>query len=211
LIDKVSGRRLGSDSNKYLIAMWEELQCGWVPLKEISREFYSECRNKYNKGTAPESEWHIIGYVGFNGSYGGRFYDGGYAGTVLTKGDKERNYPLEAYRNVMKQIRNLDGVLLYCCDYQSLKIPKKSIIYCDIPYFGAKTYTSAKSFNHIEFWEWCRDKVKEGHTIYVSEYTAPSDFECIWEKSISSSLRSNGVISGAKESTERLFKLKGNK
>ena len=62
-------------------------------------------------------------------------------------------------------------------------------------------------FNHAKFWQWCRDMAKKGHTIFVSEYNAPEDFECVWEKELKSSLSANGKSGGNKVSTERLFKL----
>lgn len=211
MIDKVDGNRIGSDNNKYLIAMWKALQSGWIPPEFITREFYSECRDKYNNDNADESEWHIIGYVGFNGSYGGRFYDGGYAGKTLTKQGKERNYPLEAYNNVVAQIGSIEDIIFLHKDYKSLVIPENSIIYCDIPYNNSKEYKSAKDFKHDEFWEWCKNMYKQGHQVFVSEYNAPDAFECIWEKEVSSSLRANKTIQGDKKSIEKLFKVKEEK
>jgi DNA adenine methylase len=207
IIDKVDGNRIGADNNKYLIAMWKELQNGWIPPKFIDREMYNNCRMQYNENSANTDNYHIIGYVGFNGSYGGRFYDGGYAGITTTKQNKERNYPIEAYNNVIAQIGAIKNVLFKYGDYKDVVIPEKSILYCDIPYFGTKEYKSAKNFNHSEFCDWARQKAKDGHTVYVSEYNMPDDFICVWEKEVSSSLRANGVISGDKKSIEKLFKL----
>ncbi|PJC56904.1 hypothetical protein CO024_00620, partial [Candidatus Gracilibacteria bacterium CG_4_9_14_0_2_um_filter_38_7] len=45
-----------------------------------------------------------------------------------------------------------------------------------------------------------------GHSVFVSEYSAPDDFECVWEKKVKSSLSANGVCGGNKGSVERLFK-----
>jgi len=208
IIDSVDGSRYGSDNNKYLIAMWKALQQGWIPPSEISREFYSECRESYNKDNANKEVWHIIGYIGFNGSYGGRFFDGGYAGITESKTKVIRNYPLEKYKNIMKQIPNIKDVVFNYSDYRDVVFEKNSIIYCDIQYKGTKQYKSAKDFNYDEFWQWAKDKTLEGHTVFVSEYQAPDDWECVWEKEVSSSLRANSVISGNKKSTEKLFRLK---
>lgn len=205
MIDKVNGNRIGADNNKYLIAMWKKLQKGWEPPMEISRDLYNECRNKYNKNRVNSNEYHIIGYVGFNGSYGGRFYDGGFAGITKTRENKERNYPLEAWSNVTKQVPKIEDVIFSHSDYKDLVIPSKSKIYCDIPYKNTKAYKTAKDFSHDDFCDWARQKAKEGHTVYVSEYEMPDDFKCVWEKEISSSLRANGVISGSKKSVEKLF------
>jgi len=200
LIDKVSGNRIGGDNNLYLISMWKALQDGWKPPENISKKLYNECRKKYNEKSYKEEELKLIGYVGFSGSYGGRFYDGGYAGVVGTKENKKRNYPAEAYRNIMKQIPSISEVSFIHSSYLDLDIPKNSIIYCDIPYNNSKKYKSSGNFNYEEFWEWCRNKTKEGHSVFVSEYEAPQDFLCIWEKEINNSLSLNG-----RKANEKLF------
>jgi DNA adenine methylase len=87
--------------------------------------------------------------------------------------------------------------------YQNLELPPRSLIYCDPPYAGATNYEI--NFNHIEFWQWCREKSKEGHTIFISEYSAPGDFICVWKKDIVSSLTKN---TGSKTGTEKLFRIK---
>jgi DNA adenine methylase len=158
-------------------------------------------RASYNDGTTTFPD-HYKGYIGFNGSYSGRFFDGGYAGTVTTKEGNVRNYPLEAFNNVMKQIPRIQAVEFRCCSYEQLDIPENSVVYCDIPYKGTKKYKT-EQFDHDRFWRWCRESP---HELYISEYEAPDDFECIWEKEVSSSLRANGVISGDKKSIERLFR-----
>lgn len=43
---------------------------------------------------------------------------------------------------------------------------------------------------------------QKGHKIFISEYSAPSDFKCIWEREQSSSLTQN---TGGKRAIERLF------
>jgi DNA adenine methylase len=58
-------------------------------------------------------------------------------------------------------------------------------------------------FNHNEFWQWCRDRANEGHIVFVSEYNAPDDFECIWQKEIVSSLDKD---TGSKKGMEKLFR-----
>ena len=99
------------------------------------------------------------------------------------------------------------GVQFENKDYTELEIPANSIIYCDIPYQGTKQYSISKDFNHSKFWNWCIEKAKQGHTVFVSEYNAPDDFECVWQKEAKSSLSANGKIGGNKLSVEKLFKL----
>lgn len=206
-----TGNRVYNDVNECLVACLQALSEGWQPPKEITRGFYSECRTKYNTLSYTEDEKKIIGYVGINGSYGGRYYDGGYAGITCTKLGKERNYPLEAYNNVTKQFSNskMKGVTYISGSYLDLNIPPNSIIYCDPPYKGTKEYIEAKKsgFDSDKFWKWCFEMKTRGHVVYVSEYKAPPEVECVWEKVFKSSLSANGVCGGSKLSVERLFKV----
>lgn len=86
-------------------------------------------------------------------------------------------------------------------------MPDNSLIYCDPPYKGTKEYNAAKKsgFNSEDFWEWCTELTRKKHKVFVSEYTAPDEWVCIWERGFSSSMRANGVITGDKKSIERLF------
>jgi DNA adenine methylase len=201
VIDKVDGNRLGADINPYVIAMLDALADGWLPPKDIDKPTYDKYRKMYYAGDM--SDAHLTGYIGVNGSYNGRFYDGGYAGVVTTKNGKTRNYPAEAQANVIKQAANICGVKFVCSSYLELKIPPKSIIYCDPPYAGTKEYRES-DISHDVFWQWCRNKASDGHTVFVSEYNAPYDFICVWEKTVNSSLTAN---TGSKKATEKLFTL----
>lgn len=139
-------------------------------------------------------------------SANGRFYDGGYSGVSNTKIGTERNYIQEAINNINKQIKKIDGVVFTSKCYTEFELKEHCLIYCDPPYKGTKQYSTSKDFNHDTFWNWCREMNKLGHTVFVSEYNAPDDFECVWCKELSSSLRANSEISGSKKSIEKLFK-----
>ena len=121
----------------------------------------------------------MIGWIGFMGSFNGRFFDGGYSGKTET-----RNYIDEQIRNTEKQKDLLNGATFTSNDYDKIVYPEGSIIYCDIPYKGTKQYSTSKDFNHSKFWQWCRDMTAKGHTVFISEYNAPNDFKCIWSKEI---------------------------
>jgi DNA adenine methylase len=193
VIDKVDGKRIGADSNEYLIALLVALQDGWLPPTEVSVEQYKHIRD--NKGDYPKE---LVGYVGFPCSYGARFFEGYCRGNK--KDGEPRDYIMEAWRNVTKQ--ELTGIKFIHSSYLQLDIPADSVIYCDPPYAGTKQYRD--KFNHDQFWQWCRDKVAEGHQVFVSEYNAPYDFICVWEKTVNSSLTAN---TGSKKATEKLFTL----
>jgi DNA adenine methylase len=195
VIDKVEGKRLGADINKYVVALLIELSHGWNPPEFVSETAYKEIQSNKDK-----YEDFLVGYVGFQLSYGAKFF-GGYRRDSVGK----RDYSKEAYNNVVKQIPNLEGVIFKNCSYLELSIPENSLIYCDPPFKGTTKYKE-ESIDHNQFWQWCREKSLEGHTVYISEYNAPDDFECVWEKKVNSSMTQD---TGAKKATEKLFKWKG--
>lgn len=210
ITDKVSGNRIAADKNRFLIAMWKDLVAGREFPTDIPKKFYDFARNDYRK-TERTMDDGLIGWVGFMASANGRFFDGGYSGVSQTKIGTSRNYVAEGIRNIEKQIPKMICVEFIESDYRELLIPENSIIYCDIPYQGTKQYDTSKNFNHAEFWEWVRDKSKEGHTVFVSEYNAPNDFIEVWRKEVKSSLSANSDGGGCKASVEKLFTLKNNK
>ena len=214
LIDKLGGRRIGSDNNKYLIAMLKEFQTAANIMGFCqSREHYNSVREAYNvKNSSKYPDWYI-GLIGYMCSANGRFFEGGYSGISKTKNGAERNYIDESIRNLEKQLPRLLAVDFHNCNYFDLRIPEDSIIYCDPPYQGTKQYSTSREFDYPLFWNWCRKMANSGHTVFVSEYSAPDDFECVWEMELKSSLSANKVQGGSKKSVERLFrasKEKGN-
>ena len=181
--------------------MWNELDNGKVFLTNITKEIYDNARNDFNNKANIFFTDAEIGWIGFMASYNGRFFDGGYNGNY-----KLRDYTKESIDNILKQVKNIIGVDFYACHYSDLKIPDKSILYCDIPYQGTKQYSTSKDFDHVKFWQWCRDMSEQGHSVFISEYNAPDDFECVWSGNIKSYLQA-----GRSESvTEKLFTFSSN-
>jgi DNA adenine methylase len=193
MIDKVDGIRIANDQHEELMAMWHALiYDNWDPPKSVSEDEYKAI--KYNQDKYPK---HLVAYVGFN-SFGGKWF----AGYRRDKQGK-RDYWSEHYRNITKQIPHLEGVQLSCTSYTELKIPKHSIIYCDPPYAATTKYRDG--FDHEQFWEWCRQQSKAGHHVFISEYKAPDDFTCIWEKGAKTTFSWHAENLSTKESVERLF------
>lgn len=202
MIDKVDGKRIGADLNEYLIAMWKELQKGWIPPDFVSEENWRDVKtqmeNKYEK--------HYIAFVRLGCSFGAD-WNGGYARNVRKdKPNAEllnsttKSYCGQSKRNILKQLPNLKGVEFLNSSYQDLEIPENSLIYCDPPYEGTTKYKD--DFNHVDFWEWCRTKARKGHLVYVSEYNAPSDFKCVYSSEINNTLNNTAKTTKA---TEKLF------
>lgn len=193
MIDKVDGLRIGSDCNKYLIALLKQMQLDTFTAPDITENIYNRMKNNPSQF----SDW-VLGYAGFQLSFSAKWFD-----SYRRDNTGKRDYSAEAQRNVNKQAKKVKGINFYNLPYNELKIPDGSIIYCDPPYKGAVKYKANKEeFNHDLFYDWVRNKVKEGHQVFISEYNMPDDFVCIWQKEV------NGNISkdtGKKKSTEKLF------
>ena len=197
--DKVSGNRIANDYNEYLIAMFVGLLSGEKYPEQIDHELFDDVKECFRSGS-DKYDLGFMGWVGFVASYRGKFCSG-YTGTTPGRNGTYRDRVSEAARNITRQIPKLRGVEFRSGDYKDLQIPEESIIYCDPPYMGTAGY--AKGLNHDEFWQWCRERVYDGHKVYISEYRAPDDFICIWEKDIPISFGNN------KKTIEKLFIYEG--
>ena len=195
MIDKVSSLRLANDSHYYLIELYKAIQNGWVPPDNLSEKEYKAIKeNPYNYHP------YLVGFVGFGCSFSGKWF-GGYARGLSNSG-QPRNYCLESKNNLMRQVPSIQEVVIENKSYLELEIPDNSIVYCDPPYQNTTKYSS--TFNHETFWDWVRELARNGHQVFVSEYSAPNDFECIWEKEVVSAL---DFKSRDKKNIERLFTL----
>ena len=191
MIDKVQGKRIGADINPYLIDALIAIRDCICDLPKNNREFTEEDYKLLRKN----DDYKYKGYAGFAFSYGGKWL-GGWSRTDKTS-IKQRDYVAESYRNAVNQSPKLKGVKLVHSRYKDLKIPDNSLIYCDPPYENTTGYKDA--FNHSDFWQWCREKHTEGHMVFISEYNAPEDFECVWSMEVSTTLNSS------KKAIEKLF------
>lgn len=144
VIDKIKAEyRIASDSNKYLIALFQHLQDGGELPEHITREEYNKAREAYRTGDNSLQAWYI-GAAGFLASYNGRFYDGGYAGYGKDKG-RVRDYYRESRNNILMQMQQggIFGIDFSCRDYKSYT-PQGCVIYCDPPYEGTKNTAMQK-------------------------------------------------------------------
>jgi DNA adenine methylase len=174
--------------------LFKELQNGWEPPLVVSEEDYKLIQ--HNKLNYPD---HLVGYVGFQLSYGGKWF-GGYRRDSIGK----RNYSTEAYNNTVKQMRDIKDIKFVNRDYLSFdksKI-KNCMIYCDPPYEDTTKYTTG-DFDYETYWNWVRE-LSINNYVLVSEYNAPDDFICIWEKNITTGLK----VEKHEDRTEKLFTYK---
>jgi DNA adenine methylase len=197
MIDKVTGWRIGADFNPYVIQALIDIRDFLEFLPKNNREFTED-----NYKQLRHTEIRIKGYAGFAFSYSGKWLGGWCRGDASD--GTPRDYVEEAYKNAVRQSALLQGVKLVCCSYHELEIPSNSVVYCDPPYQNTTSYKNDEKnpFCHDSFWGWCREQSGLGHTMFVSEYDAPSDFQCVWEGRISSSLTKD---TGSKVGVERLF------
>lgn len=213
IIDKihVEGlKKIGYDYNPYLIALLSfgvqcykhNIQPAFV--EKLSREYYNECRDAYKKGVRNSIEDIRLGYVGFFGSYNGRFFDGGFAAPSAT-----RDYYNEKKNNFLKQLPNLaegDISFIYSNYIDLIEYyleDRNTFLYLDPPYAGTKQYNVSKNFDNNLFWENVR-KISVNNYVLVSEQKAPEDFICI--KEIGGVTRSiNSKETAHKKVTEKLF------
>lgn len=191
--------RIGNDINTYLIAMFQAVQKGWQPPTKVTEQDYKTCKENLKFSLNPTPiEKALFAFVGIGCSYGGKWF-GGYA-RGSDKNGKPRNYAKESAKNLLNQKVGITDVIFYNVHYKNISIPDECLIYCDPPY--AQTTKYGSHFESDKFWDWCNEMSKRGHKVFVSEYQAPKDWKCIWEKEVNSSLTKE---TGSKKATEKLF------
>ncbi|WWA79539.1 adenine methyltransferase [Xanthomonas phage Kintu] len=192
VISKVTGPRLGADLNPHVIELWSAIRDGWIPPVNISEAEYRKARDCQVVDA-------LTAFIGFGCSFAGKWF-GGYARGNDANGNP-RNYAAESSRAAVKKRAGLVGADLVHCSYDELSIPDGSTVYCDPPYAGTQGYATG-GFDHGKFWNWCDDLIKRGCKVFVSEYSAPDGWRCIWEKQVNNTLDKD---TGAKKGVERLF------
>lgn len=205
-------KKVGIELNKYVYALWGFLK--YKVLKDgatkedlhkllvCDRDTYNKVKESYVNQDHVYPDWYI-GFVGTCCSYGGAWMNG-YAAYNPKKGE---DHIKEAVNGLLKQLfsfKSLKHTIFVNCSYDKLlKYPKDCVIYCDPPYAMTKKYES--DFDHAKFWDWVRMMSKrKGTYVYVSEYEAPDDFKCIWQKEKKDGMGSsvNGI---SKTKIEKLF------
>ena len=182
-----------NDKHPYLIAMWQALQNGWMPPDVVTKEEYYRVKANMDENPA------LTGFVGFGCSFGGKWW-GGYA-----KDKRGDDYCGQAKRGLFKDLPGVQSATFTCLDYHDVEIPDGAVVYCDPPYVNTTGYTVGQ-FNTDEFWDYMRQLSKRCN-VYISEESAPDDFECIWSKEKVRTLEKNDNVGRVK--VEKLFKYKG--
>ena len=170
-------RVICNDKHEYLIEMLKGVQNGYELPEQITEEQY-----KYIKSHKDEDKI-LAGFVGFGCSFGGKFF-GGYA-----RNKEQTNYALQSKKSLLNDMIYLPNTEFTCLDYRDVDIPNGSIVYADPPYANTTTYQGQK-FDSEAFWEYMR-QISKNNQVFISEQTAPDDFECIWEKPFTRTLDRN--------------------
>ena len=76
----------------------------------------------------------------------------------------------------LQSLQSLESLETYNLSYEQVKIPKNSVVYCDIPYKGTDKYIS--KFDHDAFYKWALSQPFE---VYISEYDMPLPFYPVYE------------------------------
>ena len=195
MIDKVPStfKRIGYDINPHTI---EAL----IAIRDLVDELpdsVSEAEYKELKGTPPSP---ISSWLRYVTSFGGKF-ENGYARET---GSDSSTFVGYGKRNALKQSPNLQGVRLGEKSYDEIDVTN-TLIYCDPPYQGTTSYKTAP-FDHDKFFKWCRDMKAKGNVVFVSEYNAPDDFECVWQGEIKTNFASTRK-QATHTAVEKLFKV----
>lgn len=191
--------KIASDINKYTIAFLNKIKedTSWIPKTEaeFSKEDYIYMKN--NKEEFPD---FMLGHVGYNLSFGGKWFGGWRSDTT------HKDYVKAGYEHALRQAEKISDVTFINVSYDGLKnIPVGSVVYCDIPYRNTTKYDAvSKCFDYEKFYGWCRKLKANGIKVFISEYNMPEDFKCIWQKEISMKL---DVKSNSGKAIEKLFTL----
>lgn len=190
VLSLVNGERIGSDVNYDIVCLMKALQNGYIPPTKISEEQYKHMKS--NKESYPP---HLRGFVGHACSFAGNPWN-----TYARDPKGGTNFAEKGSRSLLKLAKLIQGVKFECCSYEELTIPPKSLIYCDPPY--ENTFGYGFKFDQKDFLYWCKEMVKDGHLVFISEYDLPEEYEMVWEQEVFIS----AAPSGSKK-IERLYRL----
>jgi len=195
MIDKVpdSLERVGYDLNNHVIHALIDIRDN----VDLLPDSVSEGEYKSYKGSVAKS---ITSWVRFGCSFGGKF-ENGYARD--RQGNPPRNFCAEVKRNALKQSPKIQNVEFICDSYENLSF-ENCLIYCDPPYQGTTGYKTG-AFDHDKFFDWCREQAKN-NIVFVSEYNAPDDFECVRQGEIKTNFASSRKTA-THNAVEKLFKV----
>lgn len=200
VIDKIHCvHKYGYDINDNLICLLN--YCKENPNLDIAPdictfEHYKDVRSNQASGKYSKEYVALIGYCA---SYGGRYYDGGYGRDKTGK----RNIYLERVINLKEQAPLFTNITFECKSYEDIdtSLYKNCVFYLDPPYKSTKPY-AVQSIDYEHFYNFCRE-LGNNNIVFISEYSMPDDFKCIWQKEVKTMQKSDRVT--GQTATEKLF------
>lgn len=200
IIEKIQcDNRIASDINDELIALLQYVKLDptlSIAPMDCTFEHYADVRESRKLGTNKYSKEYTA-LIGYCGSYGGRYYDGGFGKDKTGK----RNIYQERVKNLKEDSPLLKDIEIRCCDYHQYLDYKNCLFYFDPPYKGTKKY-SKQSIDYDDFYDFLR-VLSQNNIVLTSEYNMPDDFKCIWQKERNVQQKSDRT--SAEKAVEKLF------
>lgn len=193
--EKMDGKMILGDYHEGLIRLYQSIQLGIFkyPTEALTVNDY-----KWYKENSDITD-PMYTAIGFGLSYAGKWW-GGYDSYYDNRGK-----PGETTRslvNSLKRTFNKPHIQAATFTHQSYDeyTPTDCLIYCDPPYVNTTEYSGVDTFDHNKFWNIMR-KWSKTNTVFISEFTAPDDFEEVWRKPYKIQMCKDQL-----EKAERLFK-----
>lgn len=214
VIDKIDHPlKVANDLNLYVVALWRDIQINGVkniPLSVSKEDYYRAKQQVLYRNCENEFTYAQLGFIGACCSYGSGWFNG-YANYSQKK---KEDHIKEARSGLCKQInkfKHLDKTQFMCDDYRDVifhfspEEVNRMVIYCDPPYANTKKYET--DFDNNAFWEWVREikRMYPRCEIYISEYNAPSDFKCIWQRNVPDGMGTTKIDTKQNRKIEKLF------
>ena len=76
----------------------------------------------------------------------------------------------------LERLQSLQSLRTSRLDYRAVRIPRGSVVYCDIPYEGTTDYLCG-AFDHGAFYKWAQSQEE---LVAVSSYSMPRGFARVW-------------------------------
>jgi DNA adenine methylase len=164
-----------SDAVPDLALLYNAVQAGWVPPTEVSPELYASLRH-----AEPSA---LRAFVGFGCSRSGIWFSG-FVGRVerVVKGKHHVDNPVQEITGALRRLRDAAPHVEFTHrSYDAAGPIEGAVAYCDPPYASTTGYQQG-AFDTAKFWATMRQWRAAGMHVYVSEYQAPDDWRCVWEK-----------------------------
>jgi len=199
-------KRHAADRHPDLIQMHRAIANGWLPSHDIDLVLFD--KHDYDEVKSREHTDKLKAFIGFGTCHSGMYMSSFVRYTKLnTQNSSAQAAEAGIVNNLVPHLCPAFGpsdIEFTCQDYrdwgcapctddeeeqQRHKLQWKDwVIYCDPPYASTNGYNvkggdtrKTADFDNEEFWTHMREW-SGSHLVFISEYTAPDDFVCVWEK-----------------------------